>query len=126
MPMRVSLNGLEFIACREALVTVAYHDGKHPDGTPKWSIGFGSQTPPPKEGDTITVADAFERLKADVRSREPAVNKALTREISQHAFDALFSLYYQAGSAAMQAVADKFNSGPEIWAILEFAAWNFG
>jgi lysozyme len=125
-PQHVSLDGAKFVAVREALVTRAYHDGEHKDGTPKWSIGFGSQTPPPKEGDTISIEDAFDRLRDDITAREAAINKALKVPVSQGAFDALFSLYYQAGTAAMQAVAEQLNEGSPIVAAMELLRWNSG
>src|SRR6476659_2848064 len=103
--MSLSRNGLLQLAGFEALVLTAYKDGEH------HSIGFGSNDPKLKPGDTITAKEAFTRLKADVAKREPIVNKALKVPVTQHQFDALFSLYYQGGSDGLKAVADLINAG---------------
>lgn len=124
--MNVSLDGAKFIACREAVVTVAYLDGEHADGTPKYSIGIGSQDPPPKLGDTITVEDAFKRLRENLRSRDLVIEKAITAPITQPQWDACASLYYQAGSRALRAVAELFNAGKPILAMAEFMKFNCG
>jgi len=90
--MQLSRNGTIFLACREAIVTVAYQDGPH------CSIGMGSNDPSLKPGDAITVKEAFARLKRDVASREAIVNRLLKVPVSQQQFDALFDLYYQNGN----------------------------
>ena len=90
--MQLSRNGAIFLACREAIVTVAYQDGQH------CSIGMGSNDPSLKPGDTITVKEAFERLKRDVAAREAIVNRMLKVAVSQQQYDALFDLYYQNGN----------------------------
>lgn len=91
-PQVVSRNGVLFIACREALVLTAYQDGKH------CSIGFGSNSPDLRIGDTITVRDAFMRLKADVAERERIVLRALRVGLTGQQVDALASFYYQNGN----------------------------
>lgn len=98
-----SLNLAAFIACREALVTVAYQDG------PNMSIGFGSNDPSLKPGDTITVEDAFTLLKSDIKAREPTVAKEITNTLSQEQFDAVFDLFYQYGSAGLKGIASIVN-----------------
>ncbi|MGE8128984.1 lysozyme [Methylobacterium sp. NPDC080182] len=91
----VSRNGVLFIANREALVLTAYSDGPHP------SIGFGSNSPALRVGDTITVPDAFRLLRKDIASREPGLNKRIRVPLEQHQYDALFSLHYQSGNRYM-------------------------
>lgn len=123
----VSVLGAKFLACREALVLAAYADGvEESSGRVRYSIGFGSQTPEVLPDQTITVPEAFDRLRADIAAREEAVNRALSLPVSQGAFDALFSLYYQAGSAALRDVANSFNQNAEPIAALAFARWPFG
>lgn len=95
MTQSVSRNGVLFIANREALVLTAYQDGPH------CSIGFGSNSPALKLGDTITVRHAFDLLKADVTKREPGLFDRLRVPLSQHQADALFSLHYQSGNRYM-------------------------
>jgi GH24 family phage-related lysozyme (muramidase) len=102
---RTTWKGIAFIANREALVTTAYPDGFYDDGTQKWSIGYGSQTPTVHEGDTITVDEAIQRLKVDVEEREKDVARLVPATLPPHQFDALVSLYYQTGYKRMKAVA---------------------
>lgn len=101
--MQPSRKGLLFIAAREALVLSAYQDGEH------MSIGFGSNDPKLKPGDTITVKEAFERLRRDVTPRAEQVNKRLMVRVLQHEFDALFSCYYQSGTDALEEIAAAVN-----------------
>lgn len=94
-PYHVSRSGVLFIACREALVLTAYADGPH------MSIGFGSNDPKLKPGDTITAPEAFRRLKQDIAAREPGLSKRVTAPLTQQQWDALFSLHYQSGNRYM-------------------------
>src|ERR1044072_7051385 len=112
--MRTSRQGLLFLARREGLVFTAYQDGEH------MSIGFGSNDPKLREGDQITVNDAFDRLKKDVERREGAVERALRRPVSQQQWDAIFSLYYQGGSDGLKAVANHVNNNDMKLAAEEF------
>jgi GH24 family phage-related lysozyme (muramidase) len=91
--MRTSREGIQFIAGREALVLVAYEDGEHPDGKPRYSIGFGDNSA--KAGDKIAPDEAWKNLVANVRLREKVVNGTLTKPVTQHQFDAIMSAYYQ-------------------------------
>jgi len=116
--MRTSRLGVLFIARREGLVLTAYQDGEHK------SIGFGSNDPTLKEGDTITVKEAFQRLKADIEKREKSVEKALKVPLEQHEWDALFSLFYQGGSDGLKAVAGLINDGMKLQAAEEFLNWD--
>lgn len=120
--MQTSWDGIKFICKREALCTVAYKDGKHDDGSPKYSIGFGSQRPLVLPGDTITIDGAFARMIAHVRDNDRDIGRRLKNTvIKQREWDALASLYYQAGVDELKAVAVLLNSGDSVWGILEFA-----
>lgn len=90
--MQTSRNGKLFRCCREAMVLVAYQDGKH------FSIGFGSNNPHLREGDTITPAEAFMLLNRDTAVRDQDLNRALKASVSQVQFDAIGSFYYQNGN----------------------------
>src|SRR5215203_5906694 len=129
-PMRTSLEGMKFIVGREALVTVAHADGMHKSGPlagqPKLSIGFGSQDPPPKEGDVISIDEAFERLQKNLDTRDETINKLLTVEVKQQEFDAVSSLFYQNGSASLKHVTSLFNEGKPIRAVWAFTEYPFG
>jgi GH24 family phage-related lysozyme (muramidase) len=91
MAMATSRNGLLFVGNREALVLTAYQDGKH------CSVGFGSNSPALRLGDTISVRDAFALLKRDIAEREKILNRAIKVSVSQQQWDALISFYYQNG-----------------------------
>ncbi len=122
-----SLNGFKFICVREAIVTVAYEDGTgtNPDGTKfqKWSIGGGSQYPPVKPGDTISIPDAFIRIRNHIDDNDVIMSRLIKVPIPQNLWDAVASLFYQAGIVPLRIVADKLNVAPSIWAIAEFARW---
>jgi len=122
--MKTSIDGAQFIACREALVSRAYVDGKHKDGRLKYSIGFGSQTNEPKEGDTITIEDAFARLKADIAERDITIRRIITAPIRQCEWDAVASLFYQSGTKALRTVGELFNAGEPIFAMAAFLQFN--
>lgn len=122
--MKTSSDGAKFIACREALVTVAYIDGQHQDGTPKYSIGFGSQRGLPQPDDKITIADAFLRLREDLDDRDITIGNALKVPVEQREWDAVASLFYQSGSRALSTVSALFNKGEPVAAIYAFAQFN--
>lgn len=123
--MQTSWDGIKFICRREALVTVAYKDGKHDDGSPKYSIGFGSQTPVVAPGDTITVDDAFVRMMAHVDLNDADIRRNIKVAVKQCEWDAVASLYYQEGFDALKAVAGLFmTKRSSAWAIREFANWH--
>lgn len=91
MAMKTSRDGLRFIARREALVLTAYQDGHHA------SVGFGTNDPALKVGDTITVKHAFDLLKKGVAKRDAEIAKLLKVELEPHQYDAISSLYYNHG-----------------------------
>jgi GH24 family phage-related lysozyme (muramidase) len=124
--MRVSPNGLLFTVCREAIVLVAYEDGKH------LSIGMGSNSPDLKEGDAITVHEALQRFKADIAAREAIVNRSLKVEVSQQTFDCLVDFYYQnankvdgQGRPGFKTVVSLINAGDLNGAAEQLPEWHF-
>lgn len=122
--MNTSSDGAKFIAVREALCTHAYPDGKHEDGSLKYSLGFGSQRGLPRPGDTITIPDAFVRLRQDLGDRDVIIGKSLKVPVKQREWDAIASLFYQAGSEALRTVTSLFNSGKPTAAMIAFARFN--
>lgn len=124
--MQTSWDGIKFICCREALMTHAYHDGNHKDGTPKYSIGFGSQLPAPQPDDIITTDEAFLRMIDHVQLNDRTIRRRLEVEVKQREWDALASLYYQAGNDELTAVASLFNLGLKTLAVLKFAEYHAG
>lgn len=119
--MITSWNGTKFICCREACVLVAYPDGHFPDGAQKYSIGFGSQTPLVGPNDRITIEEAFLRMKAHIAENDKVIGRLIKAPVAQHEWDAVASLYYQSGTAALRTVASLFNGGQKREAIGRFA-----
>lgn len=127
-PQHVSPRGLVFKVQREAIVTVPYEDGEWREGPrkgeKKYSIGCGSQTPEVYPDDPpLTTPEIIARLRADVAAREVTVNRALKVIVTQGAFDALVSIYYQRGSEPLKAIAELYNSGEPVWAVAKF--WDY-
>lgn len=105
--MLPSRNGYLSIAKREALVLVAYPD-------PTWdspSIGFGHNDKTLKQGDTITIPEAFTLLKNDVAARAVDLDRWLKVPVSQQQFDALISFYYEYGTkgSTVQSTIEMLN-----------------
>jgi lysozyme len=120
--LKTSRDGIAFIAGREALVLLAYEDGQNPDGTPRYSIGFGDNRA--KEGDKITPKQAWKDLVANIREREKIVNIRLTRPVTQGQYDAIMSAYYQGGTRNLAPLASAVNAGqadqiPDILPVLD-------
>ena len=107
--MRTSRNGILFIAGREALVLVAYKDGENPDGTPRYSDGYGNNDA--KKGDQTTPKEAWKRLVENVRKREKIVNAMLLKPVTQYQYDAIISAYYQGGTRNLLPLAAVVNAG---------------
>lgn len=130
MTWKTSWEGCLFICQREAFVRVAYEDGvwrSGPlEGKPKYSYGFGSQSTHPQPSDNIDIADAVELVRLHCYANDVLLAKHLKREIGQPEWDALASLYYQSGTAAMLQVTAALNNLPRSLAILEFAKFPFG
>lgn len=90
------------------LVELCGHEGiclsKYKDSVGVWTIGIGatrSEIPDIAKwplDKTITIEEAFELLHKSITKYENALNSALTREISQHMFDALVSWCYNVGT----------------------------
>lgn len=77
----------------------AYRDIGH-----VWTIGIGTTRYPDgskvKQGDIITLEEAWECLKHDVNQAMLAVDALTTDAIEQHEFDALVSFVYNEGPTA--------------------------
>lgn len=138
-PQRVDRDGYIDILQREAIVLVPYPDDSRLKYQPigpdtLHSQGVGNQTnysvDPPRavkaDDLPITVEKAVEWLKKAVSSREPAINKALKVQVTQHQFNALHSIYYQFGTKALKRIAGLFNAGRPWAAMLAFSEFPFG
>ena len=93
--MRTSLRGRQFVAQREACVLVPYEDGMS-GGAIRYSIGFGGLSS--KDAPPISVEAAWNILGETLKEYEQYVNRHLGgTTLTQQAFDALVSLYYNTG-----------------------------
>ena len=130
MTMQLSALGAHFIAKREACVLVPYLDGFLDPATkqePRYSIGFGTLAKHGARTKPITVRKAFKFFRRGVIAREATVNRAMRippTEIPQHAFNAVFSLYYQGGTDGLLAVARWVREGKMEEAANEFLHWD--
>lgn len=77
-----------------------------------WTIGVG-HTEGVKPGDVITQTQVDKLLDEDLRTRELALNKMLTRAPTQNQYDAMISLLFNIGQTnfAKSSLLRKFNSG---------------
>lgn len=117
--MKTSYQGRCFIAAREACVLVPYGDGDN------FAIGFGHNDPAlTKDSPAITIEQAWAQFAADLVPRELVVNSTVIVPLKQHEFDALVSLYYQAGTAALRAVAIRLSTGDVQGAMVELLSHN--
>ena len=113
--MTTSRSGLIFIACREAIVEVAYPDGR-------WlTVGIGHNGPDVLPTAHWTPQQALAQLRADVHDRyERDVNRMVKVPLSQHKFDALVSFHFNRGNrdfaypvVSTETVIDAVNSGDQ-------------
>ena len=119
----VSSQGLRIIKHFEGLVLTTYLDAV---GKP--TIGYGDTGPHVKMGDTITEAEAEQRLIQRLRTEfEPGVLSVLTRGPHDYEFDAMVSLAYNVGVRAFQGstLVRKFNAGDTDGAADEFDRWHY-
>lgn len=98
--MKLSENGVRFIQNWESFSSKAYKDGKTASGKQLYSIGYGHQIQPNESHlltTTITKEQARSILSNDIAVRERMLSNALTTNLKQHEFDALFSWFYVTG-----------------------------
>lgn len=64
-----------------------------------WTIGFG-HTEGVKPGDRISSREAWELLRADLRSSARVVSQLVTKDLNEHQCTALISFVYNVGPGA--------------------------
>jgi lysozyme len=123
MPMSLSPQGRAFLKGTEQLSLSAYPDGKNPDGSQKYSIGYGHSGA--YEGQVISRTQAEALFDADALVYEAAVN-AVCPHTTQQQFDALVSLAYNIGIAGFTSstVARLHNAGNIAGAGDAFRMWD--
>ena len=122
--MQMSEQGRDMLRGLEGLSLRAYPDGENPDGSIKYSIGYGHSGA--KKGDEITAEQAEALLDSDVRVRDLVLNNAITEpRTTQGQWDAMASLAYNVGLPAFEAstLLRRHNNGDFASAALEFPRW---
>jgi lysozyme len=120
--MKISNNGLSLIKFFEGFKPYVYLDSAL---LPTIGIGHlikkGEQFP-----NEITLEQAYELLKQDVKIAEASVNRQITAELEQHQFDALVSFTFNLGGGALQrsTLRQRLNRGDYTGAADEFLKWN--
>jgi lysozyme len=121
--MRISPKGKQFIAAREAFVSVPYPDGKYKNGLPRWSQGFGG--PSTEFAQPITLEQAWNALDDKIREYEVYVARHYKGVgMTQQMFDALVSLYYQAGPGGKETLQEVMRRGDVIAAADTLLTYN--
>lgn len=117
---QISAAGLALIKQFEGCRLTAYRDQGG-----FWTIGYG-HTASVKPDQRITQAEADELLRGDLDWAEAAVNRAVTRAITQHQFDALVSFTYNLGAGSLRhsRVLAETNAGNVAAAAADFLQWD--
>jgi lysozyme len=110
----------DFVAAWEGFSPTAYQCSAR-----VWTIGYGT-THGVKRGDTITRAEALDRLVAHLEGDARAVDRAVVAPLEPHERDALISLSYNIGRAAFanSTLLRVLNGGDKAAAAAQIARWN--
>ena len=117
--MITSQEGIDLIKNFEGCRLKAY---KCPAGI--WTIGYG-HTSGVKEGQVITLEQAEQFLRQDLKRFETSVRNLVIVPIKQNQFDALVSFAYNLGATALSTstLLKKLNNSDYNCAALEFDRW---
>lgn len=63
------------------------------------------------EGTTVTSEEAWDIFHGDMAPREAAVNRAVTREMTQNQFDAFMAFHFNTGAIETASITKLFNEG---------------
>jgi lysozyme len=116
----VSIPLAEFVANWEGFSPIAYRCSAR-----VWTIGYGA-TAGVNPGDTITDAEALDRLMSHLESDARALDRVVTFPIQAHERDALISLSYNIGRTAFarSTLLRLLNAGDKASAADQFLRWN--
>ena len=119
--MKTSILGLNLIKSFEGVRLLAY---KCPAGI--LTIGYGHTGSDVTKGKTITLNEAENLLKKDLKKYESAVNNSVKVPLNQNQFDALVSWTYNVGVGAManSTLLKKLNAGLYHEVPTQLKRWN--
>jgi lysozyme len=122
--LATSQAGIELIKQFEGCELHAYPDPG--TGGDPWTIGYGHTGPDTKKGRTVTLQEAEDLLKQDLRKFEQGVSQLLTVSVTQPQFDALVSFAYNCGLQNLKTstLLRLCNQGDKAAAAEQFARWN--
>jgi len=121
--METSLKGICAMLAEEAIILSTYDDG-----TGVLTIGAGHTAmagdPKPVAGMKITLLEALNIFRNDLKKYEREVLNAVSRPLSQNQFDAMVSWHFNTGRVGDSTLTRKLNDGDIAGAAKEFARWN--
>lgn len=92
LAMAISAAGLAAVTSFEGFRGEAYQ----PVPGDKWTIGYGT-TEGVHEGDTMTMEEALQRVRQDIRRYQGYIAKCVTVPLTQNELDAYLSFVYNVG-----------------------------
>ncbi len=114
MRWKISKKGYGSIAGHEAIYLYVYPDPG--TGGKPWTGGIGHTAAAggwqPKPGQKITLRQALDIFKQDMKKYEAGVNRAIGPYVkTQHSFDGFVSFHFNTGAIASGSVDDRIRAG---------------
>ena len=121
--MKMSDAGIDLVCHYEGCRLTSYPDPA--TGGDPWTIGYGS-TRNVHPGMTITLDEAKQRLKEDLKASEDFIRLYVQAPLDQSQFDALVSLVFNIGigNFSHSTLLKKLNAHDYLGASGEFVKWN--
>jgi lysozyme len=121
--MQISQRGIDLIKEFEGCELSAYPDPG--TGGDPWTIGYGHTGSDVYPGMSITIAQAEDLLRQDLRYFEQGVIDLVMVPLTQNQFDALVSFAYNTGLGALgeSTLLSVLNEGDYQGAVEQFARW---
>jgi lysozyme len=113
--------GMDLTEDAEGCVLTAYPDPG--TGAEPWTIGYGHTGPDVRPGMTITMDDAADLLRDDIRKAEAQVKRLVQVQLNQHQYDALVDFEFNTGRLATSTMLRLVNAGDMAGADNEFQKW---
>ncbi|MBX3569959.1 MAG: lysozyme [Rhizobiaceae bacterium] len=122
--MTLSEAGLKELAGHEGIVLTRYRDV-----VGVWTLGIGhtKSAGPPNPATftgTLTLTDALNLFRKDLKKYIDAVNAVVTVKVSQTEFDALVSFHFNTGGIKKASLVKSLNAGDRAKAAKEFMNWS--